>query len=438
MLNKVKAYIEQHQLLQVGKRYLVALSGGADSVCLLLLLRELGYQTDAVHCNFHLRGEESNRDEDFVKSLCEDQHVELHVIHFDTETYASVHHVSIEMAARELRYRYFEQLRKDIGAEGVCVAHHQNDSVETILMNLIRGTGIHGLTGIKPRNGHILRPLLCVSRHEIETWLNGRHQSYVTDSTNLEAHVTRNKLRLNVIPQLLDITPSAGRNILQTAAYLSEAASVYDHAIKAALQRLCQDHCIAVDQLMNEPSPKSILHEWLSPIGFSSTVVEEIYRSLGNPHSGKLWTSSSHQLTICQGLLMAEPLTEALPTLRIPEDGTYVYNENMRLRIEMKPGRHIDTDKQTACLDASTVHFPLTLRPVTRGDRFQPFGMTGTKLVSDYLTDRKVSLFDKRRTLVLCDRDNQILWLVGHRPDGRFCVNAHTQTTALITLFMFF
>ena len=168
----VKQFIARHQLLDKDKPCLIALSGGADSVSLLLALLHLGYKTEACHCNFHLRGSESVRDEQFCVSLCERLGVPLHRIHFDTEQYASLHKVSIEMAARELRYRYFEQLIQDLEAQGVCVAHHRDDSVETLLINLIRGTGINGLTGIAPRNGHVLRPLLNVSREDILEYLS--------------------------------------------------------------------------------------------------------------------------------------------------------------------------------------------------------------------------------------------------------------------------
>ena len=218
MLNKISAFIEQHQLLRHDDaKYIVALSGGADSVALLLVMHQLGYRVEAAHCNFRLRGQESDRDEQFVAELCNKKQTPLHIIHFDTVAYAKLHQVSIEMAARELRYRYFEQLRQDIGADDVCVAHHQDDAVETLLMNLLRGTGIHGLTGIRPRNGHIVRPMLCVTRAEIVGYLDSAHQPYVTDSTNLVPDVVRNKIRLNVIPQLLALNPSASQNIARTA-----------------------------------------------------------------------------------------------------------------------------------------------------------------------------------------------------------------------------
>ena len=398
-------------------------------------MRHLGYQIEAVHCNFHLRGEESNRDEQFVVELCKNQNIELHLIHFDTTTYAKTHQVSIEMAARELRYRYFEQLRQDIGADGICVAHHQDDSVETILLNLLRGTGIHGLTGIKARNGYILRPLLCVSRNEIIAWLQAQHQTFVTDSSNLEDDVVRNKIRLNVIPQLKDISPTACQQILSTAQRLNETACVYDATMRETLERLKNNDSIEINDLLREPSPESVLFEWLMPLGFAPKTIESISCSLTNIQAGREWQSTTHQLTINQGRLLVEPISDELPTLRIPEPGTYIYHETAKIRIEQMAGRHIEKEPSKASLDSSKVEFPLTLRPVKAGDRFQPYGMKGTKLVSDYLTDKHLSIFEKRRTLVLCNKNGDIVWVVNHRPDARFCLNDLSQETVLFSFF---
>ena len=263
MLNKIARFIAQHDLMAPERgTYVVALSGGADSVCLLLALRELGYLVEAAHCNFQLRGDESMRDEAFVRTLCNKLNIELHLIHFDTKTYAELHKVGIEMAARQLRYRYFEQLRRDIGAAGVCVAHHQDDSVETIAMNMLRGTGLRGLTGIQPRQGHILRPLLCLSRREIEQWLaNEQHQDYITDSTNLQRLTARNVLRLDVFPRLAEWWPTATEGMLTTARRVAEAMRVYDAAIRAAIRELIADDSIAIDDLRRQPSPESLLFE---------------------------------------------------------------------------------------------------------------------------------------------------------------------------------
>ena len=222
MLKKIAHFIEQHKLLSKDKKYIVALSGGADSVCLLLVLQRLGYDVEAAHCNFKLRGEESDRDEQFCVELCKKNDIEIHLAHFDTNFYAISHKISIEMAARELRYSYFENLRRDIGADAVCVAHHQNDCAETVILNLVRGTGIQGLAGIQPKRDNIVRPLLCVSRDEIEGFLADEGQDFITDSTNLDDLYVRNKIRLNIIPMMEKINPAAVQNIVKTAIRLSE------------------------------------------------------------------------------------------------------------------------------------------------------------------------------------------------------------------------
>lgn len=435
MLNKVKKYIEKHQLLSFDKHYIVALSGGADSVCLLLAMLRLGYHVEAVHCNFHLRQEESNRDESFVVDLCNKYDIALHLIHFDTKTYAKVHKISVEMAARELRYNYFERLRQDLGFDGICVAHHQNDSAETVLLNLIRGTGIHGLTGINPCNGYIIRPLLCVNKEEITRWLVEQHQDYVTDSSNLQAEVVRNKIRLNILPLLKEINPNVENNILRAAQNLNEIVSIYDKEVSKALEKLLDGNRLDIHALLKETLPKSILFEWLKTYNYSPATIDHIYESLTSLQSGREWTSETHQLTIHQGCLLLEVKVPDLPILRIPEPGNYIYNNNCMLKIESQPQKYILKDSSYACLDKSKVSFPLTIRPVQSGDRFFPYGMKGSKLLSDYLTDRHLSIFEKRRTLVLCDKQGHIIWLVNHRPDARFCVNDLTQETLLFSFF---
>ena len=298
MENIVKDFISSHRLLNAEALHLVALSGGADSVCLLLMLQRLGYKVEAMHCNFHLRGEESDRDEAFVADLCRNRNVPLHLAHFDTCAYADLHHVSIEMAARDLRYAWFEQLRRDHGAETVCVAHHSDDNVETILMNLLRGTGLRGLQGIQPRRDNIVRPLLCLSRDDIEKWLLSQGQPFVNDSTNAKADVIRNKLRLNIIPRLKEVFPQATDNILSTAHFASEALRVYDHAISKRLSDLLEASPsegvgmefaspsgkdrqeLSITALLQEPSPESLLFEWLSPKGFSSHTILQISQTL--------------------------------------------------------------------------------------------------------------------------------------------------------------
>ena len=515
-VNQVRHFAHHHQLFTPRGKYIIALSGGADSVSLLLVLKhlesELGITLEAVHCNFHLRGDESLRDEQFCQQLCRRLHVPLHLVHFDTHAYADLHHVSIEMAARDLRYAYFEQLRRDIHAHDICVAHHRDDSVETLLLNLVRGTGLRGLRGIQPRNAHIIRPLLSHSRQQIEQYLDALGESYVTDSTNLHNDVKRNKIRLNVIPLLRELNPSVSQSIFETSLRVTEALKIFDDAIQHAiadvtipprgdtcrgctclkctnqpvekcpnqsvencpnqavencpnqplLVHLRQVHplsncpnqpvencttpqtqnsklIISVPRLKQRPSPEYTLHEILSPRGFTSAQIEQIYTSLDTNPTGKIITSCTHELAFDRSTLILQPKTPTplVRPMHIPETGTYVLSDNLKLKVETEEcGDRYEPCRTADCasLDASDIKFPLTLRHIQPGDRFVPFGMTGTKLLSDYLTDRKKNIFEKRAQLVLTDAQQRILWLVGERTDNRFRITPHTQRALRLTL----
>ena len=507
-VNQVRHFAHHHQLFTPRGKYIIALSGGADSVSLLLVLKhlehELGISIEAAHCNFHLRGDESLRDEEFCKQLCARLTVPLHLIHFDTHAYADLHHVSIEMAARDLRYAYFEQLRRDISAADICVAHHRDDSVETLLLNLVRGTGLRGLRGIQPRNAHIIRPLLSHSRQQIEQYLDALGESYVTDSTNLHNDVKRNKIRLNVIPLLRELNPSASQSIFETSLRVTEALKIFDDAIQHAiadvtisprgdtcrgctclkctnqpvekcpnqavekcpnqplLVHLRQVHplsncpnqpvenctttqtqnsplIISVPRLKQQPSPEYTLHEILSPRGFTSAQIEQIYTSLDTNPTGKIITSCTHELAFDRSTFILQPKTPTplVRPMHIPETGTYVLSDNLKLKVETEEcGDRYEPCRAADCasLDASDIKFPLTLRHTQPGDRFVPFGMTGTKLLSDYLTDRKKNVFEKRAQLVLTDAQQRILWLVGERTDNRFRITPHTQQALRLTI----
>ena len=433
MLRRIQQFIEKNQLLESRKLYLVGLSGGADSVALLLILRELGYRIEAAHCNFKLRGEESDRDEIFVRELCTHYNIPIHVIHFDTKEYANLHKVSIEMAARDLRYGYFRQLCKDINAEGVCIAHHRDDAVETLLMNLLRGAGIHGLTGIRPKNDIVIRPLLCVSRQEILEYLDSIGQSYVTDSTNLVDDVLRNKIRLRVLPLLEEIAPGATVNIDKTANYLREAEQVYEAEMQREKSMLSIDAGeVSITELLQQPSPSAFLHEWLSPLGFNTSQTEQILHAV-NGEPGREFMSATHTLVVDRTSLLVEPIRPAMKSIKIPEAGTYRYDDATTYKIDITDEINISKSADVATIDADKVKFPLTIRPIENGDWFIPYGMTGRKLVSDYLTDKKFSILQKRRQLVLTDALGSIIWLVGCRTDNRVKVSNETTKILRIT-----
>ena len=427
MIHKVERYISKFGLLHNNSKVLVALSGGADSVALLIALRKLGYHCEAMHCNFHLRGEESTRDENFVKGLCERTGTELHIRHFDTISYAKNKGISIEMAARELRYAAFEEMRVAIKADAIAVAHHRDDSVETFLLNLTRGTGIRGLHGILPKNGYIIRPLLCVGREEIIDYLKWRNEEYVIDSTNLESLYTRNKIRLEILPKFEEINPSVKESIATTAHRLSEAELIYNKAIEKAIARVRKDEHILIDALKKEVAPATILHEILSPLGFNSSLVTDIAESL-DKESGKRFCCEKWSVIKDRDRLIIVPTTkqENISTI-LPNNGT-IETANGILKICTVPfDGNIPKERNTASFDIRTLKFPLTLRNTQKGDRFAPFGMRGTKLVSDYLTDRKASIIEKEQQLVVADANDNIVWLVGERPAAPFCIKDSTD-----------
>ena len=343
------------------------------------------------------------------------------------------------MAARDLRYGYFHQLCQDIGASTICVAHHRDDAVETLLMNLIRGAGIHGLTGIRPRNGQVVRPLLCLSRQEIEDYLRHIGQHYVVDSTNLVDDVVRNKIRLRVLPLLREINPNVAENIDKTANYLQQAEKIFNTSLRSQLDSLVERRegsdaqAVSVKSLQEQPSPKAFLHEWLSPYGFNSAQTEQIFAHL-NGESGREFTSASHTLLIDRSQLILEPLKAPMKTMKIPEEGHYRYTEDMRFSFEHSDTISISNSAFCATIDLANIQYPLTIRPVQTGDRFCPFGMEGHRLVSDFLTDQKLSLLEKRRQLVVTDAKGDILWLVGLRTDNRYRVTNTTSSILRITV----
>ena len=436
MWSKVGDYIKKYKLLNANDLYLVALSGGADSVALLLLLKEAGYNVHAAHCNFHLRGAESDRDEAFCVELCQQLGVELHRAHFDTREYAELHKVSIEMAARELRYKWFDQLRQDMGAAGICVAHHRDDSVETVLLNLVRGTGLRGLTGIQPRNGFILRPFLCVSRAEIEAFLSGRGQKYVTDSTNLEADVLRNKVRLQVLPLLCELNPAVSENIQRTAENLVEAQKILD----AISDNYKDSNILELSELEKYGSSEYVVFEWLKNYGFNGSQVHQI---LDADSGGIVSSASGYDVLKDRTRLIVEKTDVTYQTHRnvismtskrivVPEEGTYILGENSKVKVR-KCAVYVSKNPKIATLDADKVVFPLTIRRVEEGDWMVPYGMKGRKLLSDLMTDLKKTVFEKRRQLVVVDAQGVIVWAVGLRTDYRVAVGDQTKNVLEIS-----
>ena len=440
MIYKVDKFISKHKLLEAGDKVLVALSGGADSVALLLALTRLGYRCCAMHCNFHLRGEESNRDQLFTEELCRKLGVELHTVHFNTKAYATEKGISIEMAARELRYTAFEEQRKNSGAVAIAVAHHQDDAVETFLLNLIRGAGINGLTGMRMRNGYVVRPLLCLTRSEVLGFLDASGQSYVTDSTNLTDEYARNKVRLHLVPLMQQINLSAATNIMQAADHLADAATIYNGVIADNSSRVVTSVEDGVDvsiaSLMDTEVPKTQLFEILHPYGFNSRQVADVFRAMLGDGVGRMFYADDYVLLIDRtSIMLRHRNVNREVSFTLPHEGVMTLPDGARLEIRRfvpdaswQVPRHCDT----CVLDASRFVSPLTLRHPCEGDRFRPFGLKGTKLLSDLYTDIKLDRIAKQRQWVLC-HDDDIVWAVGVRASELCRLQSDEQEVVEIT-----
>ena len=433
MIEKVRSYIKENRLLKPDDRVIVGLSGGMDSMTLIDVLLSLGYNCMAVHCNFHLRGEESERDAAFVEQWCESAKVGLVSVDFDTYRYAAEHKISIEMAARELRYKWFEDIRKEHHADAIAVAHHRDDLAETVLLNLIRGTGIRGLSGISPKNNSIVRPLLGVSRDEIEAYVDERKLPFIFDSSNSDDAFVRNFLRLNVIPLLEKINPSVKNAIYRTAQHVGEARKIYDFYVENQKKAIFAGNRINIDKLKTTLSPATMLFEILSPFGFNASVIEDICQCLDSI-PGKVFYSNDYRLIKDRKDLILDKISDENLSQReyaidkVSQEITYP----IRLKISFLSGNiTINKDARFLYADADKLSFPLTLRKWQPGDWFIPFGMKGRKKLSDFFTDRKFSLPDKENAWVLTS-DEDIVWVVGERSDDRFKITESTENVLVM------
>ncbi len=438
MVEKVKLFIEQECGIDACRPVLVALSGGADSVALLRVLIELGYDCRAAHCNFHLRGEESNRDERFVTALCQELNVPLSVEHFDVPAAMSECGVSMEMACRDLRYRWFRQLIADNGCGCVAVAHHSDDNIETFFLNVLRGTGIAGLAGIKPRNGDVVRPLLCVSRAEILAWLNGLNQDFVTDSTNLENDALRNRLRNVVLPALYDQFHNAKSALLTTISNASRCNDLYTEAL-GVMRNIVSDReddrlVIDLEILASFDNRVMLLYEILKPLGFNHDQCNFMLTSAVGRHI----ESSTHTALIGRSTIDVAPHAKrdnGIHAINLEEDSVEV---PIALEIKHISGNPFTpamvNGKDTIALSNDALNCSqVVLRHWREGDRFKPFGMRGSKLVSDLFTDLKLDEKEKNETWIL-EADGEILWIVGYRASQLYKVSPHSTEFLILTI----
>jgi len=454
MLNQFQAYLNKYHLIAEGGRLVLALSGGIDSMALADLLLKLKVQFVAAHCNFHLRGEESNGDEQFVREFAEKNGIQCFVNHFDTEKYAAEQGISIEMAARDLRYAWFEELRQQLGYDKIAVAHHADDQAETFFINLLRGAGLRGLKGMQPQNGVIIRPMLWTSREQIHQYAIENQIQWREDHTNAESVYLRNKIRNQLLPVFDELHPEARQGLYKSLEHLASENELYRELLKEKLSCLVEEQdgvpVIARrnDEAIQTKSSKSyrlsldcfaalamtqreqLLFEWLRQYNFNTDQCHFIFEAMETGIGNKYY-SPTHQLVIGRNELQ---LSEIKPVENIEiqiEVGEKKITSPIHLcfsRFEKTSGFVIDKSSNVALLDAEKIRFPLTLRHWRHGDRFHPLGMKGSKLLSDFFVDQKFTEVQKQNVFLLVSAENEILWVLDQRIDDRYKVTSETKS----------
>lgn len=419
-------------------RFILAVSGGADSICMLHAFKYLNLNILVLHCNFALRGKESDMDEQFVKRFCDNYGIAHSVKKFDTTGYARKHGISIEMAARELRYEWFREMKEKKRMDYIVAAHHADDVVETVLINFCRGTGIKGLLGIKPVNGDVLRPLLECSREDILTYIRENKLGYRTDSTNNSLDYTRNKIRHQVVPVLKEINPSLLATMRETCEALKETEEIFNFGIRELQERVwdCEEDeiLIHIGKTLSSPAPYTLLYETLRPFGFNKTQIRDILHA-HDATPGKQFFAGDHILVKGRDYWrLYDAHKQQQEATTIPGAGQYTV-EGQRFevfRFPLTADFEIPTDADIACLDAGKVKFPLTVRHWQAGDYFCPIGMQKSKKkLSDFFTNRKFSARQKQECLLL-ESDEKIAWVIGHRLDDRFKITSLTKEMLIV------
>ena len=433
MINKVKQFILNNSLFNTESKLLVAISGGADSVSMLCVLHKLGYNVELAHCNFNLRESESDEDEVFVKKLAEKFKVKLHIKSFETIKYATENKISVQMAARDLRYNWFKQLLSEHSLDSVVVGHHQNDDVETFLINLLRGSGIRGMLGMSAKNNNIVRPLLSVNREEIEEYLHEIKQDFREDSSNKSVKYLRNRIRHKVMPTLKDINPKIIQTISGEIEILDAVFQIFQQQIDFKKQKLLSTENgvlkIRISDLVKLKPLNVYLYEFLKPFGF--TEIKQLISTLSS-QSGKQFFSSSHQLVVDREFIFIEELSKSSEEYIISENQVMI-NTPITVSFDSSKNTEITKYQKKVKLDYSKLEFPLILRKWKKGDKFMPLGMCQFKKLSNFFIDEKYSILDKQKQWLLCSANN-IVWVVGVRIDDRFKIDKNTKKVYIAEL----
>ncbi len=432
-------FIEQNNLFGHDSKILAAVSGGMDSVLMVHLLKSAGFNFGIAHCNFHLRGDESLRDQEFCNNLADQLRVPFHTTGFDTLKYAAGEKISTQMAARDLRYQWFEQVRQQSGYTVIALAHHQNDAIETILLNLTRGTGIAGLHGILPKNGLLVRPLLFLNRDEIQSIVDTSHLAFVEDSSNSSVKYARNKIRLEVIPKLKELNPALEHTFEKNLEHFRDLELFLEQQaalLKKELFIANGDELHLPLEAIKKLKPKRLLlFKLLQEYGFNETIIDDLISAL-DKHAGRVFETPGYKLILDreQLILTKRSRHEHGETMIGAHDHEVSYGRYKLFVLHDDSGLIVKNNPMAASIDADLLIYPLTLRPWRQGDHFYPLGMKTKKKLSDFFIDQKVPLHEKEEIPLLVNGNGDMIWVGGYRPDERYKVSDNTKKVTIFEL----
>ncbi len=438
MLKRFEVNINKNTLFSKTDKLLLAFSGGIDSVVLADLLNKAGYHIELAHCNFQLRGQEAKDDTAFCENFAKSISAPFHVIYFDTKTYAAEHKLSIQMAARELRYNWFKTLKAEHGFNYILTAHHANDNIETLFVNLIRGTGIKGLQGIQVKQHDIVRPILFATKDEIKEYALKKNLSFREDSSNQEVKYKRNFIRHQIIPELKKLNPALEETFTTSIQFFKQSADIVAEFAQLKFKSICKEEnsqlFIDINLLLQEAQKETLLFEWLYRKNFKTSQIQQLTEVLmTDKQVGKQFSSSTHQLVVDRKYVIVQSLekesSEKIFVIKSISDTTHL---PIKLNFEETSHREFSKDKNEITIAFSDNLFPLTLRKWKQGDKFKPLGLNGFKKLSDFFKDQKLSLFEKEATWILESKEH-IVWVVGYRMDDRCKVMDGTEKILKIT-----
>lgn len=441
LISKVEQFIFQKQLLVHNKPLIVANSGGIDSMVLTDILMKLNYSVELAHCNFQLRASESDSDEKFVRDIASKWNIPIHVTHFNTKEIVEKSSASLQEVARKLRYDWFDELILNIGFQGVATAHHADDVAETFLINLGRSCGIAGLHGIPPKNGTVVRPILFLSRNEIEEYARVNRICFRNDSSNAEHKYTRNKIRHEVIPILKQIFPEFIHSVSKTTELVSKQENIYNSRISefnTYITSILDNTEVDLISMSKINNIDVILFELLKPFNFNFSQICNMLNE-GVTKSGIRFQSSTHMAITHDGKLIIKPLTEddnkeeyLIHTIsdfsELPISFSYELLDKSQLL------RPISATLSEIFVDLDKLTFPLKLRHWQNGNKFHPSGLNGSKKLQDFFSDLKLNLFQKKAIWIL-ESNDEVVWIVGYRADKRFFISPHTEQILRICVF---